>query len=335
MKEETSPWPSSASRSALAGWASTAGREVGRPTGLPASRRASTRRGSISKPQLARARRPSARRAARGRRARRAAARCRTRVAVVDAVAEDVEVLVGAVDRRDLGRGDDRTPCSRAGGERLVDAVDGVVVGQRQQLDAGGGGVGDDLGGRQLAVGVDGMGLEVERRCGHGRRQYRPSFGLGRLCRFAPAGRLVCASADGPPTPLDTPARAADRRGRRTRARPRRLRRRPRAARQREGRAERPADRHRHHARDYIGAYNPRRARPERRTSTRSPRARCCSSTPSPRRCRPASCAARSSPACAASHSATGCCRRRCRPRSAGRDLAAPADADRGDRRPA
>ena len=41
-----------------------------------------------------------------------------------------------------------------ARGERLVHPVDGVVVGERQQLDARPGGVLDHLGRRQLAVRV-------------------------------------------------------------------------------------------------------------------------------------------------------------------------------------
>jgi hypothetical protein len=75
--------------------------------------------------------------------------------AVVDAVAEHVQVLVLPVDRRDLGGGHDTHAVDRAGGEGLVDPVHGVVVGQREQLHAGRGGVLDHLGGRQLAVGVE------------------------------------------------------------------------------------------------------------------------------------------------------------------------------------
>ncbi len=55
---------------------------------------------------------------------------------MVDPVAEHVQVLVGPVDGGDLGGGHHAHAVQRAGGERLVDAVDGVVVGQRQQLDA-------------------------------------------------------------------------------------------------------------------------------------------------------------------------------------------------------
>ena len=51
-----------------------------------------------------------------------------------------------------------------AGGERLGDAADRVVVGQREQLDAGVGGAGDDLLGGQRAVGVRGVRLQVEAR---------------------------------------------------------------------------------------------------------------------------------------------------------------------------
>ena len=54
------------------------------------------------------------------------------------------------------------TPWSSAGAQRLVHAVDGVVVGQRQQLDAGAGGVLHDLGGGQVSVRVHGVRLQVE-----------------------------------------------------------------------------------------------------------------------------------------------------------------------------
>ena len=57
------------------------------------------------------------------------------RAAVVDPVAEHVQVLVRAVDRRDLGGRHHAHPVDGAGGQRLVDAVDRVVVGQREQLD--------------------------------------------------------------------------------------------------------------------------------------------------------------------------------------------------------
>ena len=59
---------------------------------------------------------------------------------VVDAVAEDVQF---AGDRRagvhggDLDRGHDAHAVALAGGDRLGDAADGVVVGQREQLHAG------------------------------------------------------------------------------------------------------------------------------------------------------------------------------------------------------
>ena len=48
--------------------------------------------------------------------------------AVVDAVAEHVQVLVLAVDSRDLGGRDDPDAVHGTGRERLVDTVDGVVI---------------------------------------------------------------------------------------------------------------------------------------------------------------------------------------------------------------
>jgi hypothetical protein len=56
--------------------------------------------------------------------------------AVVDPVAQDVEVVELGVERRDLDGGREAEAQSRARLERLVDAVHRVMVGQRQQLDA-------------------------------------------------------------------------------------------------------------------------------------------------------------------------------------------------------
>ena len=56
------------------------------------------------------------------------------RGAVVEQVAEEVEVLPVAVERRELDRGDHAEAVSRARLERLVDAVHRVMVGERQQL---------------------------------------------------------------------------------------------------------------------------------------------------------------------------------------------------------
>ena len=129
--------PSSRRRILLAGCSNAACARCGRPTGGAAA----VAGASSSSPARA-ARRPCGARArgavgAEAPRARRASAG----VVVVDAVAEDVEVLALAVDRRELGRrARARRPCARAGRERLVDAVDRVMVGQREQLDARRGG---------------------------------------------------------------------------------------------------------------------------------------------------------------------------------------------------
>ena len=56
------------------------------------------------------------------------------RGAVVEQVAEEVEVLPVAVERGELDRGDHAEAVSRARLERLVDAVHRVMVGERQQL---------------------------------------------------------------------------------------------------------------------------------------------------------------------------------------------------------
>ena len=55
---------------------------------------------------------------------------------VVQAVAEDVEVLPLTVDRRELRRGNQAEAASRRRLERLVDAVHRVMVGQREELHA-------------------------------------------------------------------------------------------------------------------------------------------------------------------------------------------------------
>ena len=83
---------------------------------------------------------------------------------MVDPVAEHVQVLVLAVDRGDLGGGHHPHAVERAGRQRLVHAVHGVVVGERQQPHAGLGGVLHHLGRRELAVGVQRVRLEVEGR---------------------------------------------------------------------------------------------------------------------------------------------------------------------------
>ncbi len=107
-------------------------------------------------------------------RARVAQPLCEHRVVMVDPVAEDVQVLVAAEHRGDLGGGDDRHAVLGAGRDRLVDAVDGVVVREGEQLDAGSRCVRDDLRGRQGPVGVQRMGLKLVRGEAHGARGYRP-----------------------------------------------------------------------------------------------------------------------------------------------------------------
>ena len=53
-------------------------------------------------------------------------------------------------------------PSLRGRVDRLLDAVDAVVIAQRHQLDAGRGGGLDDLASRERPVGMDGMTLKVE-----------------------------------------------------------------------------------------------------------------------------------------------------------------------------
>jgi hypothetical protein len=76
-------------------------------------------------------------------------------VGVVEAVAKDVKVLALAVQRGQLDRGDD-AEVRRVRGrvERLLDAVDGVVVGEREQRDTGSRRARDDLRGWERPVRV-------------------------------------------------------------------------------------------------------------------------------------------------------------------------------------
>jgi hypothetical protein len=56
------------------------------------------------------------------------------------------------VERRELGAGHDSDAGLGARGAGLVDAVRGVVVGEREQLDAGPCGGADDIPGRERAI---------------------------------------------------------------------------------------------------------------------------------------------------------------------------------------
>ena len=76
-------------------------------------------------------------------------------------------------------------PEARGRGERLVDAGDRVVVGQREQLDARVERAGDDLRGREHAVARGRMGLEIER----GRADRRQLTGPPRACAAGPWSR--------------------------------------------------------------------------------------------------------------------------------------------------
>ena len=71
-----------------------------------------------------------------------------SRGAVVEPVAEEVEVLPVVVERRELDRRDHAEAASRARLQRLVDAVHRVMVGQRQELHPRVGGGRDHLGRR-------------------------------------------------------------------------------------------------------------------------------------------------------------------------------------------
>ena len=90
------------------------------------------------------------------------------RVVVVDAVAEDVQVLEFPVHGGDLRGGHDLDAVLGPGGQGLVDPVHRVVVGQREKLHSGLCRRRHHTLRRQLTVGVDGVGLKVECRNAHG-----------------------------------------------------------------------------------------------------------------------------------------------------------------------
>ncbi len=81
---------------------------------------------------------------------------------MVDEVGADVEVLVGAVEGGDLGARHDRDPVLRSGAQGFGDAVDRIVVGEGEPLDAGGSGGGHHLGRGKITVGPEGVGLQIE-----------------------------------------------------------------------------------------------------------------------------------------------------------------------------
>ena len=157
-------------RCALLGWLNAAWARCGRPIGSPAARRASSGARSRAKPHASSA---SAIRCGAGRAVGAEALQLgeEAGVGVVDAVAEDVEVLVVAVDGRQLGGGDDadRAAGRVRGRQRLGDAVDRVVVAEREQLDARGGRAGDDLG-RRAASRPSTSSATAGRRSGGGHR---------------------------------------------------------------------------------------------------------------------------------------------------------------------
>ncbi len=73
---------------------------------------------------------------------------------VVDPVAKNVQVILAAVERGDLDCADQRQRATgRAGGsEGLVEAADRVVITEREQLDTGLVGAGDQLSWAQFAI---------------------------------------------------------------------------------------------------------------------------------------------------------------------------------------
>jgi len=81
---------------------------------------------------------------------------------MVDPVTEDVQIRSRGVDGGYLDRGDHVDPVLDRRLDRLVDAVDSVVIAHREQLDAGVGGPSHHLAWGQRAIRVERMALEVE-----------------------------------------------------------------------------------------------------------------------------------------------------------------------------
>ena len=86
------------------------------------------------------------------------------RIVVVDSVSENVQVLVGPIDGRDLDRREQTDPVQGSCLECLVDPIHGVVIAECEQLDPGGCRGSDDLGGSEVTVGVAGVRLQVDAR---------------------------------------------------------------------------------------------------------------------------------------------------------------------------
>ena len=135
------------------GWASTASARCGRPSGAPgrlagAQRAAVEREAELLEPVR---HRPDPAAAVGAEVGEHVAQR---RVVVAQLVAADVQVLELARDAGELRRGRAAQAVLARGAQRLRHAVDRVVVGQRHQPHAVGGGARDHVGGRQRAVGA-------------------------------------------------------------------------------------------------------------------------------------------------------------------------------------
>ena len=106
----------------------------------------------------------------------------------VDPVAADVEVFGELVDAGHLDRRDELDPEAPAAAARFRDPGDRVVVGQGQRRHPGLGGLLDDLGRRQLAVGVGRMALQLDQHRGSSladrRRWSEARYGPYALCPF-------------------------------------------------------------------------------------------------------------------------------------------------------
>ena len=161
MRSLTVAIRSSARRVALASWPSTAAARCGRPIGSPSARRRSIPALSSSSPAAPQLVDHAVGTA--GAVGAEAVERLEQRlVAVVDPVAEDVDVGCRLVADAQLDRGYEREVVLGRGPQRLLDAADRVVVGEREHPHPGRGGGRDDVARGQLAVGVDRVRLQVE-----------------------------------------------------------------------------------------------------------------------------------------------------------------------------
>ena len=93
--------------------------------------------------------------------------RIEARMRLVDLQADDVNSLAAPL-RRELDARHEADPRSRAGGARFGESRDGVVIGERERADAAGSRALDQRGGRQHAIRIMAVRVEVDEGFGAG-----------------------------------------------------------------------------------------------------------------------------------------------------------------------